>query len=373
MGQWISGRTDASPEECRYRPESVEAVAATYERLIDAGTVHSAGFLMARGGKIFAHQTAGRKTYEEGSEPYRPEHIKRIASISKVVTATAIMQLAEEGKLWLEMPVKDIIPEFDTPLHARIHIRHLLTHTSGLQGDGGYYNEPFPINTFELSRTEDWIKNLILAGPLHGEVGKQWAYCTKGFGVLAEIVSRVSGMHYNDYVEERVFKAGGMDRSFVEVPKELWNQTVAVADWEKHALSGAAERKGMPNGGACCYSTLYDLYLLGQCFLNGGEIKGRRLLSKKAAAEMTRNQLEGIPSYHWGARLPSYRHGLGWGFFCDGSFVGPRTYNHEGWGWCSLFVDPEEDFVFVMTTGAEIDWNPAVMVYPRCAAFAGIL
>jgi CubicO group peptidase (beta-lactamase class C family) len=122
MSRWIQGRIDASPEECRYRPQGVEAVAAAFERLIDAGTVHSAGFLMARGGKIFAHQTAGRKTYENGSEPYRPEQIKRIASITKIVTATADLQLAEEGRLWLEMPVKDLIPEFDTNLHRGIHV-----------------------------------------------------------------------------------------------------------------------------------------------------------------------------------------------------------------------------------------------------------
>jgi len=373
MSQWIQGKLDSSPQECRYRPESVGAVAAAYERLIQAGTVHSAGFLMARGGRIFAHQTAGRKTYEEGSEPYRPEHIKRIASITKIVTATAVMQLAEEGKLWLEMPVKDLIPEFDTNLHRGIHVRHLLTHTSGLSADGGYFNEPHPIETFERMFDEDWLTKLVLAGPLQGEPGRQWAYCSKGFGVLAELVSRASGMHFNEYVEKRVLKAIGMDRSFMEVPKELWPESTRIADWDEKLVAKAAERKGMPQGGGGCSSTLYDLYRLGQCYLNGGEIDGKRLVSKKVAAEMARNQLDGVPAYHWGKKIPSFRHGLGWGFFCDGSFVGPRTYNHEGWGWCSLFVDPEEEFVFVMTTGAEIDWNPAVMVYPRAAAFAGLL
>jgi CubicO group peptidase (beta-lactamase class C family) len=373
MSRWIQGRVDASPEECRYRPESVEAVAAAYEGLVESGTVHMAGFLMARGGRIFAHRTTGRRTFEEGSDPYRPEHIKTIASISKIVTATAIMQLAEEGKLWLEMPVKDVIPEFNTPMHSGIHLRHLLTHTSGLAGDGGYYNEPYPIDGHELSGSEDWLTKRVLAGPLYGEVGRQWAYCSMGFGVLAEVVSRVSGMHYHDYVEKRVFKAIGMDRSFLEVPKELWPETVMVADWEREAIPGAAGRKGMPRGGGGSYSTLYDLYRLGQCYMNGGEIEGGRLVSKKAAAEMTRNQLEGVPAFHWGKRFPSFKHGLGWGMFADGSFFGPRTYNHEGWGWCSLYVDPEEEFVFVMMAGVDSGWDTRVMVCPRAIAFAGIL
>jgi CubicO group peptidase (beta-lactamase class C family) len=373
MSRWIQGRIDASPEDCRYDGESLAKIAACYEKLLDADKAQAAGFLMARGGKIFAHQTAGRRLQDPASEPFRPEHIKRIASITKIVTATAIMQLVEEGHLWLEMPVKSILPEFDTPIHGGITIKQLLTHTSGLVADQGYYNEPFPIDSFEASRKEDWLKGMVLAGPLHGEVGQQWGYCTKGFGVLAEIVSRVSGRHYHDYVQERVFKAIGMESSFFEVPEKLWPEVLMIADWESLAIKRAYERKGMPQGGGGGYSTLYDLFRLGQCYLNGGTLDGKRLVSKKAAAEMTRNQLDGVPSYHWGARLKNYRHGLGWGFYCDSSFVGPRTYNHEGWGWCSLFVDPDEEFVLVTIAATPADWSAELQVYPRSIAFAGLL
>src|SRR5512133_3170750 len=132
MSRWIQGRIDASPADCRYDDASIARMTASYEKLLDAGKVQAAGFLMARGGKIFAHQTLGRRTTDPASDPFRPEHIKRIASITKIVTATAIMQLVEEGALWIEMPVKSILPEFDTPLHGGITIKHLLTHTSGL-------------------------------------------------------------------------------------------------------------------------------------------------------------------------------------------------------------------------------------------------
>jgi CubicO group peptidase (beta-lactamase class C family) len=328
---------------------------------------------MSRGGKIFAHQTAGRRTREADSEPFRPEHIKNVASVSKVFTATAIMRLAEEGKLWLEQPVKTIIPEFDTPLHSAIHIRHLLTHTSGLAADGGYYLEPYPIEGWEETRGADWLKKSVLAGPLQGEVGKQWNYCSKGFGVLGEIVSRVSGMHFNDYVEKNVLAPIGMERSFLEVPKKHWTEVLLSAEWDPLALEHAGDRAGMPNGGGGVYSTLYDLFRFGQCYLNGGTLDGARLLGKKAIAEMTSNQLDGIPAFHWGKKFRSFRHGLGWDLFCDGAFVGPKTYLHEGWGWSSLFIDPEEDFVYASMAATPTEWSADVMVNPRCIAFAGLL
>jgi CubicO group peptidase (beta-lactamase class C family) len=373
MSTWIKGKVDVDPAEAAYDPSHVGALGEYFDKLLDGGKVQAAGFLMSRGGRVFAHQTAGRRTAKPDSEPFRPEHLKNIASISKIVTATAVMQLAEAGKLWLEQPVKSVIPEFDTPLHSSIHIRHLLTHTSGLTADGGYFLEPYPIENWEAMRGDDWLKKTVLNGPLQGEVGRQWAYSSKCFGVLAEIVSRVSGMHFNDYVEQNVLGRIGMERSFLEVPQKLWPEVLMSADWDQLALEHAGDRKGMPGGGGGCYSTLYDLFRLGQCYLNGGGLEGKRLLSKKAVAEMTRNQLEDIPAYHWGKRFKSFRQGLGWCFFADGSFVGPRTYNHEGWGWCSLYVDPDEEFVFVSMAATPTDWSADVMVNPRSIAFSGLL
>jgi CubicO group peptidase (beta-lactamase class C family) len=183
-------------------------------------------------------------------------------------------------------------------------------------------------------RGKDWIKKGALAGPVQRKPGEQWNYCTLGFNVLAEVVGRASGMHYNDYVREHTFKRIGMDRSFMEVPKELWPQVMRHSPWIEQALLRSGDRSGCPNGGT---------------------LEGARLLGRKTVEEMTRNQLEGVGSYHWGKNCKSYRQGLGWEFYCDGPTVGPV-----------------ERCVFVSMVNDDSAWSPDVMVKPRTIAFAGI-
>jgi CubicO group peptidase (beta-lactamase class C family) len=373
MAEWTKGTTEIGLAEARYDAGRLAKLTAYYDGLIAAGKVQAAGFLLARKGRVFANQTAGRRTTAADSDPLRPDHIKNIASITKIVTSTAIMQLVEDGVLWLEMPVKAILKEFDTPMHGGIQIKHLLTHTSGLPADGGYFTEPYPVEGWEETRKDGWLTKVVLAGPLQSLPGETWSYSSLCFGVLAEIVTRVSGMHFNDYVADRIFRAIGMDRTFMEVPKPLHGEVILSAEWDPIALEHSGDRVGMPGGGGGCYSTMRDLARLAQCFLDAGSVNGKRLLGKKTAAEMVRNQLEGVGAFHWGKHLTTMRQGLGWEYFVDGSTVGPDTFQHEGWGWCSLFVDPVEDFVFVAFTPTPTDWNPEVMVNPRTIAFSGLL
>ena len=373
MATYLEGKVDTTASKARYDSHTLESLTDYYARLVDSGRVHGAGFLLARDGQVFAHKTAGRLRYVKGDEtPYKPDSIKQIASITKVFTATAIMQLVERGVIWLAQPVADILPEFRTPMHKGISIWHLLTHTSGIAADNGYWGEPYPVDDFKAYQRSTWLKKAALAGPVECKPGEQWNYSSTGFVILAEIVSRASGMHFNEFVEKNILHKIGMDRSFMEVPERLQDEVMLMAEWSKDAMVRAAERKGAPNGGGGVYSTLHDLFRFAQCVMDGGTIDGVRLLGRKTVEEMTRNQLDGVPSYHWGLNCKNYRQGLGWGFFCDGSTVGPATFNHEGWGWCSLFVDPVERFIFVSMLNDAKEWSPDLMVKPRTMAFSGI-
>ncbi|MBN1412906.1 MAG: serine hydrolase [Spirochaetales bacterium] len=373
MSSYINGNTDISVKEAGYNPQKLERLASHYQKLVDTGRVQGAGFLLARNGKIFAYQAVGSRKTGDASDPLKPDAIKRIASITKIITATAVMKLVEEGVIWLGQAVSTIIKEFDTDMHRTISVWNLLTHTSGIAADGGYFTEPYPYDVYEQFGKPDWITKGALAGPLQHRPGEQWNYCSTGFAILAEIVSRVSGMHFNDYVEKEVFQALGMTRSFMEVPEKLWPEVIISSEWDEKALENAKDRTGAPSGGGGVYSTLHDLFMLGQAYLNGGEYEGKRILGRKTVEEMTRNQLDGVPAFHWGANCKNYRQGLGWGFYADGPTVGPATYNHEGWGWCSLFVDPLEKFIYISFVADPNDWDPEVMVKPRTIAFAGIL
>jgi CubicO group peptidase (beta-lactamase class C family) len=374
MATFDFGKTDASTEAAGYSALRLKLLSDYYGSLIDSGKVQSAGFLMARNGKIFAHQAIGKLTHKADSPVVKCDTLKPIASITKMFTATAIMKLVEDGKLWLGQPLKDIIPEFNTPVHGGISLWHLLTHTSGLPADPGYFQEPYPIKWFNLFDSDDWVK-VILSGPIQAQPGEQWNYSSLGFAVLGEVVSRVSGMHYNEFVEKEIFKPLGMTRTFMEIPEAL-KKEVSIRndeDIKDVAESSIRQPNRPPRSGGGAYSTLYDLYRFAQCFLNGGMLDGVRIIGRKTAEAMTRNQLENVPSFHWGAKCKTYRQGLGWGFFADGPTVSPSCYNHEGWGWCALYNDPEEQFTYVSFVADYNDWNPDLQVKPRTIAFSGII
>ncbi len=372
MAQWMDGKIDVSAEKAGYDEKRIAVLADYYGNLIDAGKIRAAGFLMARNGGVFCHRAAGAHEYSDPSPAVKPDAIKRMASITKVFTAAAAMKLVEDGKLWLEQPVKTLIKEFDTPLHGNITLWHLLTHTSGLPADGGYFLEPYPIDHYEFINKKDWIKRL-LAGPMQAKPGSQWNYSTLGYSILGEVVARAAGMSVGDYIEQEIFKPLGMTRSFFTPPAELIGEITTTEKWEKDDLSGAPGKRYYSLGGFGAFSTLSDLMRFAQCFLNGGTLDGNRILGRKTVETMTRNQLDGVPSFHWGKNCVNFRQGLGWAFYCDGPTVSPECFNHEGWGWCSLFVDPAEKFIFAAFTNTHEDWNPAVMVNPRTIAFSGIL
>ncbi len=372
MAKWNMGPLNINSTDARYDASRLPLLERHYGERIDSGKIQAASFLMARDGKVFAHEAAGKHTYKPDSGPFTVDSIKRVASITKLITAAAVMKLVEDGRVWLDQPVKDILKEFDTPMHSGITLRHLLTHTSGLRADGGYFAEPHPIELRDEMGAPDWLTKAVLAGPLQSRPGEHWAYCTIGFAVLAEVVSRVSGMHYNRFVEEHVFGKLGMTRSFMEVPERLKPEVTVMADWDERMLN-MDSRKGAPWGGHGAYSTLHDLFMFGQAFMDGGSFNGRRILGKKTAQEMTRNQLSGIPSFHWGKQLKDFRHGLGWGFYSDGTLTGPETVNHQGWGASYLFMDPVERFILTLFVDDPNDWNPELVVEPVNIAFSGIL
>jgi CubicO group peptidase (beta-lactamase class C family) len=374
MATYDFGHTDSSPEEAGYSESRLKLLSDYYSSLIDSRRVQAAGFLMARKGKIFAHQAAGKLSFIENSPNVNTDSIKRIASITKLFTATAIMKLVEDGKLWLGQPVKDFIPEFDTSTHNGISLWHLLTHTSGLPADPGYFLEPYPIRWFDLLDRDDWVK-VILSGPLQCKPGENWNYCTLGFAILGEVVSRASGCHYNEYVKREIFEPLGLHKTFMELPETLQSKVCVSNNEEIERTSQSRIRVSNrpPKSGGGAFSTLYDLYRFGQCFLNGGILDGVRIIGRKTAEAMTRNQLENVPSFHWSTNCKTYRHGLGWGFYCDGPTVSQSCYNHEGWGWSALYVDPEEDFIYVSYSVDDHDWSPDVQVKPRTIAWSGII
>jgi CubicO group peptidase (beta-lactamase class C family) len=148
----------------------------------------------------------------ERDEAATPEHQYRIGSITKTFTAVAVMQLREEGKLELEDRLDS---HLDVPVHGDLTLRRMLSHGSGLQRElpGNVWETfEFPNSTVELLATLDEAE-MVLAP------GERWHYSNLAFILLGEVIGKLSGVAYEDYVEQRILEPLGLSRtSFSPMP-----------------------------------------------------------------------------------------------------------------------------------------------------------
>jgi CubicO group peptidase (beta-lactamase class C family) len=340
------GATEAAPTDVGYNPSKLEELDRHFLELIEQNHLQCAGYLLSRQGKVFAHRSMGTLTPEADAKPMMTDSIRKVYSITKIVTALAIMKLAENGKLQLARPILNIIPEFDNPAHKSINIFHLLTHTSGIAADPGYFNEPYPNRWYAGSKEGNWIKRL-LAGPLQSQPGTAWSYSTAGFSILGEIIARLSGMSYEDYIMQEIIRPLGMANTFFVVPEALHDQVCITNDWQLNELKEAEALSGTPfRAGNGLYSTLADMGKLGQLFLNNGTLNSTKLLGRKTIEAMCRNQLlHPVPAFKWGMNLKEYTYGLGICISPNFELCTPGVLSHEGFGASALYIDPAEQLV----------------------------
>lgn len=152
----------------------------------------------------------------EQQTPVRPESVFRLASISKPITAVAVMQLVERGLVGLEEPIQKYVPTFPRKPQGDVRIRHLLTHTSGVRhyrGTEFRLAESFP--SFE--RAIGIFRN----DPLEFAPGDRYLYSTYGYNLLQGVVENVTGRPFDDYLRSAIFGPAGMTATYLERPQEI--------------------------------------------------------------------------------------------------------------------------------------------------------
>jgi CubicO group peptidase (beta-lactamase class C family) len=233
-----------------------------------------------------------------------------IASMSKPMTATALMMLVDEGKVKLDDPVEKYLPEFrgqmllaekDTNLvvlkrpRKPITVRNLLSHTAGLVGrsplEDKFDEVPLRIGVITYAMS-----------PLKFEPGSKYEYNNPGINTAGRIIEVVSGLSYEDFMRTRLFEPLGMkDTTFW--PDENQSRRVARSykpntakdglqliqvDQLTYPLSDRTKRHGFPAGGL--FSTAEDIAAFCRMILKGGTYEGKRYLSPAAVREMTSTQ-----------------------------------------------------------------------------------
>ncbi|WP_420143499.1 serine hydrolase domain-containing protein [Sphingobium sp.] len=251
-----------------------------------------------------------------GGDLLRDDALYRIASMTKPMTSVAFMMLVEAGRVALDTPVTDVIPEFaalrvgaaGTPIAGRPMLMiDLLRHTSGLTYglqrqtpiDARYRD--MGLDEFQQKRTSDAFIADLATLPLEFSPGERWNYSVST-DVLGVVVERLSGMALGDYFRTRIFDPLGMVDSCFALPDEkahrmtdAWRldpaQGLVVADIG--ARSGWRRTGRFQSGGGGLVSCVADYHRFARMLLRGGELDGVRLLSAQTVEQMRSNQLPG--------------------------------------------------------------------------------
>ncbi|WP_406009053.1 beta-lactamase family protein [Streptomyces sp. NBC_00637] len=379
----------------------MSALHETLRRYVDDGTAPGAVGLVARGDSVEV-VTAGSLDVE-GTAPMDRESLFRIASITKPVTAAALLMLVEEGRIALDTPVAEWLPELADPVVVRtpsapvddvvptarpITVEDLLSSRPGW-GFPADFTLPAVGALFGVQKDgrapqaypdpDTWLTDLARV-PLLYQPGEAWLYGTAS-DLQGVLIARVSGRTLPGFLAERIFEPLGMKDTAFEAPKEKRDRfttayrpdgagALEVADTPDGQWSGVP---AFPSGGGGLVSTADDYLAFARLLLNGGEAGGRALLSPTSVMRMTTDHLT-RQQRESGAL---FLEGQGWGYggSVDVSPVDP--WNVPGrYGWVggtgtTAHIVPQTGTVTILLTQVAMENptpTPLMRDFWRCTA-----
>ena len=272
-----------------------------------------------------------------------------LASITKPMTATAVMVLADRGQVSLSDPVSRFIPEFRGDGRERVLVRHILTHTSGLP-------DMVPENT-ELRKKHAPLSSFVAAAcrtPLLFAPGTELRYQSLGILLAAEIVSRIAKQPLPAFLDEKIFRPLGMRQTSLGLGGRAISDTMlcqvnGASDWDWN--SPYWRNLGAPWGGA--HSTAGDVSRLLRYFAHADN----RVLKPETALAMIRNQTAGL-KHQWG---------IGWAMNDEaklGKSSSPTTFGHSGSTGTLCWHDPAKDLSFVLLTTRPAEASDKTLIRP---------
>ena len=279
--------------------------------------------------------------------PMAEDTLFGVMSMTKPISATALMILVDEGKVSIDDPVSKYIPSFakakttsGEPVRD-LKIRHLLTHTSGLGGEQGC--------TESLEATA----NALAARPFDFQPGERWQYAPS-INVVGRIVEVVSGQPFDVFLRERIFVPLAMSETTFHPSDEQRQRMAALYKKTDDGLAlgerwaGAGEPGCVPNPSGGLFTTAGDLDRFYQMILNGGELDGHRIVSADAVRQMTSVQTGELET----GFTPGNAWGLGWCIVREPQGVtgmlSPGTFGHGGAYGTQAWIDPVKKRVFVL-------------------------
>jgi len=385
----LTASPTTKPEDVGVSSERLHRINQMIDRHIAAGDIAGAVTIVARKGKVVHHAAQGVMDLQS-KQPMSAASMFRIASMTKPVVGVSIMMLVEEGKLHLNDPVSRYIPQFKdmkvavsqpagqtpggraggaagtglhfytVPAQREITIKDLLTHVSGL-GSGPMSNSDIDKVARKDGETlADYIPRLGSTS-LEFQPGSRWTYSPgAGFETLGRVIEIASGTRLDQFFRTRIFDPLGM-KDITFWPSDA--QMPRVATVYGRGANGLTKTP-TPNdtmsrnvyfrGSGGLYSTAEDYIPLGMMLANGGELNGKRLLSRKT--------VEMLRAAHVKDSLPGRPAGEGYGLSvrvvtdhaARGTMLSDGTFGWSGAQGTHFFVDPQEELVGVLMVQTSI-------------------
>ncbi|MEM6701642.1 MAG: serine hydrolase domain-containing protein [Acidobacteriota bacterium] len=372
-----------SPESQGFSSERLGRITNMTQAYVDEGQLAGVVTMVARRGEVVHFEAVGQKGASD-ERPLEKDDLFRIYSMTKPITAAAIMQLYEQGRFHLSDPVSKFVPEFKelevlqedgtrVPVEREMTMQHLLTHTAGFSYGFDPQNDPVDA---EYEKAKLWASEdlddfarKVAELPLKFQPGDRWHYSI-AVDVTGLVVQRISGKSFDEYLQENIFEPLGMVDTFFAVPKEKLGrflpnhyinpQTQKLTQIPMGGMEAMQnyETVTLFSGGGGLVGSTRDYMRFAEAMRNGGRLGDARILGPKTVAYMASNHLPASITSGGNGETPTlgqplrgFGFGLGFGIVTDpaaGGVMGSAgEYNWGGAAGTVFWIDPVEEVVVV--------------------------
>ena len=333
------------PEVAEMNSDSLRQIDRIMEEAIRDSVFPGGVVAVARNGLLTYHEAFGYHDYEKVT-PVKTSDVYDLASLTKILATTpAVMKLIDEGELDLNDRVSKYIPAFKSGKKAKIRIKNLLLHNSGLP--------PFRVYVDRLKQREA-IVEAIREEPLITNPYQEYIYSDLGFILLQDIVEQLTDSRLDRYMRKNFYYPMGMASTHFN-PSDLgsWmNRRIPPTEYDtlirNKLIQGEVHDERAyymdgVGGHAGLFGSAQDLAVFAQMLLNKGVYAGKRYLSESVINEFTSRQ-SNLNNRGYGFDRKSE------GFSTAGRNTSLNTYGHLGFTGTSLWIDEENDLVVILLT-----------------------
>ncbi|HTO94211.1 MAG TPA: serine hydrolase domain-containing protein, partial [Bacteroidota bacterium] len=331
------------PAVAGFDPADLQRVDAIINAAIADSAFPGAQIAVIRDGMLVEEKSFGHQTYDPASRLIDDGTMFDLASVTKVIaTTSAVMRLADSGRIGLDDPVAKYLPSFDSGEKAAITIRQLLLHRGGFP--------PFRRLWLECAGPQE-VMDTIAATVLVAHPGDSTVYSDLGFITLGKIVEKVTGKPLDEFVAREFFTPLRMRNTMYNPPESLRARcapTEVDTSWRRRLVQGTVHDEnaaflGGVSGNAGLFATAGDLAVYMQMLFNHGTYAGRRYIGERTVDEFI------------GKRAPGQERWLGWDMKSPrGSSAGPRfsaaSFGHTGFTGTCIWADPTRNVAVIFLT-----------------------